>query len=239
MLKSVKANMIKHLEDWGLFEKLWLCAFSLVTIYLYFAWDDTILGLIASLTGMLCVVLVAKGKISNYYPGIINVILYAYIAYGQKYYGEVMLNLLYFLPMQFIGLYLWKKNRIQGTDSEKVKTAFMSNTSRIVWTIISCIGVFIYGLILKRMGGNLPFVDSISTILSIIAMILMAKRYVEQWILWIVVDVVSIIMWFVALMNGGNDISILIMWIAYLVNAIYGQINWMKLHRTQGVVCYE
>lgn len=237
--KRIMERLVKGLKDWSLFEKMWLSIFTFVTIYLYFSWEDTILGLIASLTGMLCVVLVAKGKISNYYPGTVNVILYAYIAYEQKYYGEVMLNLLYFLPMQFIGFYLWKNNKVQRTAAEKVKIEMMSNNARILWTVVSCAGIFGYGLILKRMGGNLPFVDATSTVLSIIAMVLMAKRYVEQWILWIIVDVVSVIMWFVVLAKGGNDISILIMWTAYLVNAIYGQINWMKLHQEQMRVCYE
>lgn len=227
------AKIKSYFSAWSLFEKIWLFSFTLINIYLYFAWSDIILGLITSLTGMLCVVLVAKGKISNYYPGIINVVLYAYIAYGQKYYGEVMLNALYFLPMQFIGLYLWKRNKLSKYKKDEVKVEIMSNKSRVTWTIISCTLIFVYGLVLRSMGGNLPFIDSTSTVLSVIAMLLMAKRFMEQWILWIVVDVVSIIMWFVVLAKGGNDISILVMWTAYLVNAVYGMVNWIKLYKMQ------
>lgn len=225
--------MLKHLKnyfkDWNLFEKSWLLIFSIINIYLFFAWSDTIIGLTASLTGMICVVLVAKGKISNYYFGIINVILYAYIAYQSKYYGEVMLNGFYFLPMQFIGLYYWKKHRNKKKSKDDVKIKLLSFSERFGWLIISVFGVFFYGLLLKYLGGTLPFVDSTSTILSVIAMILMVKRVLEQWILWIAIDVVSIYMWFYILSQGGNEISMLIMWSAYLVNAVYGFYNWSKI----------
>lgn len=226
-------NFIKnYFEDWNLFEKVWLSAFALVNIYLFFAWNDTLTGLIASLTGMVCVVLVAKGKISNYYFGIVNVILYAYIAYQSKYYGEVMLNALYFLPMQFIGLYYWKKHAKKGKKDD-VKVKHLNSYERIIWATISIFGILGYGLFLKYLGGTLPFIDSSSTVLSIVAMVLMVKRVTEQWLLWIAIDVVSIYMWFYILLQGGNEISMLVMWTAYLVNAIYGYYNWNKMGKIQ------
>ena len=64
-------------------------------------------------------------------------------------------------------------------------------------------------------------------------MLLMAKLYMEQWFLWILVNIASIVLWAYALLNGGNEITLLLMWIAYLINAIYGWINWIKLYRRQ------
>ena len=221
-----------YFQDWTLFEKVWLVVFTFINFYLFYAWGDTWLGLTASLTGMLCVVLTAKGKISNYYVGLINVILYAIIAYNQKYYGEVMLNVLYFVPMQFVGFFIWRKHKL-GDHNDAVKVFFLSNKARFTWSIVTIIAVIAYGFVLKVLGGNLPFIDSISTVLSVIAMILMAWRFMEQWVLWIVVDVVSILMWIVAFMNTGNDITILVMWSAYLVNAIYGFINWILIYKKQ------
>lgn len=222
-----------YFKDWTLFEKSWLLIFTLINIYLFFAWKDTPVGLIASLTGMLCVVLVAKGKISNYYFGIINVMLYAYIAFNSKYYGEVMLNILYFLPMQIIGIYYWKKNTNRQKTKDDVRVKHLKPNEKLLWAILSILGVYLYGLILQYLGGNLPFIDSSSTVLSVIAMILMVKRVSEQWILWIIIDIVSIYMWFHVLLEGGNDISMLVMWTAYLVNAIYGYYNWKKMEKKQ------
>ena len=229
MFKCIK----NYAKDWSLFEKCWLLTFTSVNIYLFFAWNDTLVGLIASLTGMMCVVLVAKGKISNYYFGIVNVVLYAYVAYQSNYYGEVMLNLLYFLPIQFVGLYYWRKNANKEKTKDDVLVTHLEFNEKLFWMIISILGIFLYGVFLRYLGGTLPFVDSTSTILSIIAMILMIKRVTEQWILWITIDVVSIYMWVYILFQGGNDISMLIMWTAYLVNAMYGYYNWRKLEKIQ------
>jgi len=233
-MEDKKMNLFKtYLNDWTLFEKVWLLIFTLINLYLFFVWQDTIIGLITSLTGMICVVLVAKGKISNYYFGIINVILYAYIAYNSRYYGEVMLNVFYFLPVQFVGIYYWVKHRDKDKSKDDVKVSNLTFKEKILWGFLSFVGVLVYGFILRILGGNLPFVDSISTVLSIIAMVLMIKRVTEQWILWIVVDIVSVYMWFYVLFQGGNDVSMLVMWSAYLVNAIYGYYNWKKMENKQ------
>ena len=98
---------MKILKDWTRFELGWLLIFTMINLYLFFAWEDSLIGLISSISGMLCVVLVAKGKISNYYFGIIQTATYAYISYTYGLYGEVMLNGLFYLPVQFIGIYLW------------------------------------------------------------------------------------------------------------------------------------
>src|SRR3989344_8673386 len=79
-------------KDWNLFEKIWIITFTLVNIYLFFSWGDTWIGLTASLTGMLCVVLTAKGKISSFYWGLINIFAYSYVAYQSAYYGDVLLR---------------------------------------------------------------------------------------------------------------------------------------------------
>ena len=217
----------KYFEDWSLWEKLWLIISTLTILSLSIYWKDNIIGVIAAITGIICVVLVAKGRISNYYFGIVNVIAYAYVAYHWAYYGEVMLNILYFLPMQFYGIWFWRKHR-KRKNKDQVRVKFMTNKQRVMWALISGVSIIGYGVILKIISGKLPFVDATSTVLSVIAMILMARLYMEQWVLWIIVDVVSIIMWFVVLLEGGNDIAIFIMWTAYLINAIYGFINWIK-----------
>ena len=139
----------------------------------------------------------------------------------------------YFLPVQFVGLYYWRKNANKERIKDDVLVTHLGFNEKLSWMIISILGIFLYGLFLRYLGGTLPFVDSTSTILSIIAMILMIKRVTEQWILWIAIDVVSIYMWAYILFQGGNGISMLIMWTAYLVNAMYGYHNWRKLEKIQ------
>lgn len=218
-----------YFDDWTLFERWWLAIFTTVTVYLFFAWHDSLVGLGASLTGMMCVILTAKGKISNYYFGIVNCVLYAYVAYQSQYYGEVMLNILYFLPLQFIGIHYWRKHVDTRKTDDDVIVGWFSWKQRALWVLITILGTVGVGVFLRAIRSELPYVGAFTVILSVIAMVLTVKRVAEQWVLWIVVDVVTIYMWVVSLANGGNDISVLIMWVAFLTNAFYGFINWVRL----------
>ena len=192
---------------------------------------ESILGFITSITGMFSVILVAKGKITNYYFGIINVLLYGFISYNSRYYGEAMLNIFYFFPMQIIGFMMWGKNNVNINEYQEVKAERMTIKEILLWTVLSGIAIIIYGIILKKLNNTLPVADSFTTVLSVTAMILMVKRYIEQWIVWIMIDIVSIYMWIFI----KSDYNITIMWAAYLVNALYGLYNWIKLYKKEGV----
>lgn len=217
-------NMFK---DWTLFEKLWLAIFTLTAIGLSYVWGDTLFSFSVFLTGVICVVLVARGSIWNYSYGLYNVAGYAWLAYQNKLFGEVMLNAGYFIPTQIIGIFMWKKNLLKGSTVAMKK---MKISSTAAWLTMSALSTYIYGTILASIPGqNTPYFDSCSTVLSVIAMILMMMRYKEQWILWIIVDIVSIAMWAYRLNSGVEGApAMLVMWSAYLINAGYGWYKWNK-----------
>ena len=85
-----------------------------------------------------------------------------------------------------------------------------------------------YGFVLQLMGGKLPYIDSMSTVVSVVAQVLSIKRLTEQWVLWIVVDVVTVIMWLVNFLQGGETLATLAMWSVYLINAIIMFIKWNR-----------
>lgn len=225
-LSAARRYALDFRDDWTPFEQAWLATFTVVTLVLYWAWNDTLLGLVASLTGMVTVVLVAKGRIANYYFGIVNVALYGYIALGSQYYGEVMLNWGFFLPAQFVGLYLWTRNT---SAPGLVRAVSLSTRERLAWGVGSLAAVGGYGLFLRWLNGSLPFFDATSTVLSVIAQVLMIRRATEQWVVWIVIDVVSIYMWLDVFLTDGTGVTMVVMWSAYLVNACYGWWNWRRM----------
>ena len=231
--KKTMNRLKDYLKEWNLFERLWIITFFAVNIYLFFVWHDTLIGLTASLTGMLCVVLTAKGKISSFYYGLVNILTYSYVAYQSAYYGDVMLNMLYFFPMTFLGIYYWKKNVNKKTRGNKVTVKKLSWKEKAVWFASSLIILFVYGLILRLLRGTLPFIDSATTVFSIIATIMLTKRLTDQWLYWIMVDVLSLVMWIYIFARGQTDVSMIVMWSAYLVNALYGYYNWRKLELVQ------
>lgn len=225
-MDKLKKYIKTELKNWKAMEVFWLFAAIITILILSIYWKDSWIGITAAVTGVACVVLTGKGKLSSYIFGIVNVLFYAYTAYYAKYYGEVMLNMLYYLPMNFVGWYAWKKHMNEETG-EVVKKRMSVKNSVIVFASTGIV-ILIYGFILKIMGGNLPFVDSMSTVVSVVAQILCIKRYVEQWILWIVVDIVTVIMWIAAFFNGGESVATLLMWSVYLINAVIMFIKWNK-----------
>jgi len=187
------------------------------------------LGTIAGVTGILCVVLVAKGNIFNYLFGLINVTLYAWISFKAELYGDALLNAFYYLPMQFAGWYSWMRKR-NAEESVTIIARRLSRRQRYILAAVSVVTVAAGAVLLNLLNDPQPVKDSATTILSVIAMFLMVKVYMEQWVLWVVVNVISIVMWSVSYFEGEpHSMLMIIMWIFYLANSVNGWILWVKL----------
>ena len=78
------------------------------------------------------------------------------------------------------------------------------------------------------MKDKSPFIDGITTVLSLTGMYLTVRRAIEQWIFWMVVNGLSAIMWINIALSGEKVYSTVIMWCVYFVLAIYFYINWKK-----------
>lgn len=134
-----------------------------------------------------------------------------------------MLNALYYLPSQFVGIYMWKKN-MEKDSGDTVKGRRMKPLPAVLLLIGTAVAIVLYKLLLSALGGSSAWLDSASTVISITANLLMIMRYREQWLLWIIVDTVTVLMW-----AGKGDPIMTTMWAVYLINAIYGYINWTKM----------
>ena len=225
----MKKEIKKILKSFTYFE--WSMILAVIGFTTYFSIIDTentvvylIVDAIAAISGILCVVLCAKGKKSQYIWGLINVIGYVIIAWINKYYGEVMLNALYYLPSQFIGYYLWNKHI--NKDNDKVEGNKLNLTKSILLVIVCFVGILLYKEVLDLLGGNGTLLDSASTTISIFANLLMMLRYREQWLLWIIIDAITVAMWLLV-----KDFIMVTMWSVYLVNAFYGYYNWSKISK--------
>lgn len=218
--------MKKIFKNWSLFDICWLIVANCTILGLSLYWGDSTVAIISALTGVTSVILVSKQMISNYVFGAVNVGLYAYLAFQSKLYGDFMLNAFYYLPMQFIGFYMWTKAKNNSNGEIEAKT--LDTMARVKLALSSLVAIFAYTFILQTFGGNIPFIDATSTVLSVIAMMLMVKQYTEQWYMWVIVNIVSIIMWAISITQGSGDMATLLMWIIYLLNSIYGLVSWSK-----------
>lgn len=212
-------------QGWTIFEKVWLAIFTAIQIVLFFIWQQNSLELISALANMLCVVLVAKGRIENFFFGVIATSTYAYISYLSGIYGEAMLSGFFYLPMQFLGLYFWlnhKKQPTQSTDSDiRIKRLSPKYWLILVGSIVIC--ALLYAEILSYINAQQIRLDSFNVVICIAAQILMTLRYSEQWVLWILSNVLGIAIW----VNAQNYPMVMMM-SAALFNALYGYYNWSK-----------
>ena len=195
-------------------------------------------GSVASVAGVLCVVLVAKGSIWNYIFGVVNVSLYAWISYKADLYGDAALNALYYFPMQFIGWWQWRKRGAAVSQAEagdkgvQVKARRFNWSQRAILAAGCAVAVILFGLLLQRLGDPQPFKDSATTVLSIVAQALMALAFMEQWALWIITNIISVVMWAVCVSRGEAHAGVMvIMWSFYLLNSINGLRVWLRLSR--------
>lgn len=218
-----------EITGWKKWEVAWLAIGCLVIIGLSIYCGDSLMGIISSTTGVACVICTGKGKLSAYIFGLINSVLYAIIAFYATYYGETMLNLIYYVPMQFVGFYVWSKH--MNTESHEVIKRHMTNKGRLLTVVGIAVGVVAYGYILKFMGDAMPFVDAFTTVSSVAAMIVSVKMFAEQWWIWVAIDVFTIYMWYVDFMNGSDNIATLLMWVVYLGNAVIMLVKWEKESR--------
>ncbi|MBO5942368.1 MAG: nicotinamide mononucleotide transporter [Bacteroidales bacterium] len=227
-------NKVLSLYDWFLI----IGVIASNIIYSALSGNVDIVGSVAGIAGVLCVVLVAKGNIWNYLFGIINVSMYAYISYKASLYGDAALNALYYVPMQFIGWWQWRKRGAAVSEAEAGGAGVQVKARRFTWhqraiLALGCAaGVIAVGYVLKHFGDPQPFKDSATTVLSIVAQALMALAFMEQWALWIITNVISVVMWSICVIRGEAHAAVMvIMWVFYLLNSLNGFRVWLKLSR--------
>lgn len=222
---SIKKFVLSELSGWKKLEIAWMIFCSFAIIILSLILKDNLLGIISALTSTWYALWAGKGKVSCYFFGIINSFCYGLISYQYQLFGEVMLNWGYYFPMMFVGLFFWKKHLNQHQEICKTKLGFKG---RIILAVSSAAGIIVYAVILKLIGGRTPGLDSLTTVLSIAAMIMTVKRCAEQWFLWTVVNIASIIMWMRIFMAEGGAIASLLMWCIALANGIIFYFQWSK-----------
>ena len=179
------------------------------------------------MSGIMCVLLAAKGSRWNYIIGILNCLTYSWVSYKVGLFGEIIENMAFYLPLQFIGFYMWSKKTMSDGIVEMRKLPLW----KIAVGFIGCAGItYGFGLFLDSLEGQVnPFLDSFTNVLTIIAALLMLLRYREYWLVYIIVNSVQVFIWLLRVASGDSDsVTMSVMWFAYLVNSVYGAIVWYQ-----------
>ena len=212
-------------------ERLFLISMLALQIIVFCIAPESPLSIIAGIAGVISVVLCAKGKTVFYFIGFVQTISYLFLAWEARFYGEVLENIFYFVTMIW-GIFVWKKNSVQNDDgTEDVASKKFTAKQWIMSVIATIIATFAMGYWLDSIGSAQAYTDAATNILAIFAQILMVRRYREQWLWWLIIDLLCIKLWWVA----GNW-TMVAMYVAWTINCIYGWVNWSKLNKNQNAM---
>lgn len=177
-------------------------------------------------TGILCVWLAAKNNIWNWPFAIISVVIYIFIFFESRLYADMGLQV-YFLGMNLYGWYFWSKNKNNPQASRPIS----SITSKEI--LFSTIGISVFtiaiGFLLhKETNASFPFIDSFCTACSLIAQLFLARKVLQNWLIWIFVDLIYVGVYF-----SKNLYATGLMYVLYIFIAIMGYLDWRKTYREQ------
>ena len=182
--------------------------------------DTSWLEVIAVIFGILSVWFARKENIWVYPTGIINVLIYVYLCYFAGLYADMAINAFYFV-MSVFGWYNWSR-RTQTSDHVPISGLSPAQWAFYIALIAVAFGV-IYFVLSNYTDSTVPKFDSFTTALFIAAMWLMAIKKIENWLLWILGDILVIPMFAI---KGLAFTSV--QYIVFLVLAIMGYIEWRK-----------
>lgn len=176
------------------------------------------------------VYLAAKNKIATWPISIIGIILYGFLFYQIQLYSDLFEQVYYFITA-FWGWYLWKHSYQQRGKERPISTSTIKqNIAGLATTLLLSFGLYAFmsqiHLIFPGIfpvPASFPFLDAFTTALSFVATIYLAKRKIENWYYWIIVDIIGIWLYF------QKDVYFLsLLYFAFLLNAFYGYQKWHK-----------
>lgn len=195
--------------------------------------------LIGVITGLLCVYLAAINNIWNWPFAIINVVLYIYIYFHAQLYADMGLQV-YLLGVNIYGWYYWSRRSVT-----EVKVPVVSITGRqwlwsaaIVAVVTPVLGYTLISLspILHYKPAAYPYLDSFCTMCSIIAQVYLARKVLQNWLIWVFVDLIYVGVYIVKDLHPTA-----FMYAIFAIIAAKGYCDWRKDYKRQAEarVSYE
>jgi nicotinamide mononucleotide transporter len=180
-----------------------------------------------ALTALAGVYLLIRNNVWNWLWGAISCVLTGIVFWNINLFSSFVLQVIYFLPMQFYGWYLWTRGTPEKKDDLPITT--ITNAERMVWLILSVLFGFGWGwLMQKYFNAKDPYLDAVILGVSVAAQYLQAKRKWENWWLWLAVNVMSIYLY------GKQNLYFFTgLYVIFLVMAFFGAWEWLKIMRQE------
>lgn len=228
--------MINSFKELTLFEKkLWIFSLFTVTLSYLFLPEKDYLNLVVSLIGVTSLIFVAKGHVLGHILGIIFSIIYAFISYFYQYYGELLTYVFMNIPIELFCIISWIKHPYKDTNEVEIKT--INKKEWFILWICTIITTIIFYFILRYFNTTNLFFSTISISTSFIASTLSYLRSPYYALGYCANDIVLIILWILASIDNIAYFPMVICFVMFFINDIYGYYNWNKMYKRQKKDC--
>lgn len=215
-------------------EEIILWCFSVIMILGSFAvFDGTnCLILVASLIGVTSLVFNAKGNPFGQFLMVIFSVLYGIISFDFAYYGEMVTYLGMTAPMAVVALISWLRNPYQGNKAEVKVNHIKKKEYVFMWNAAVIVTIFFY-FILEYFNTANIIPSTISVATSFVAVYLTFRRSPYYAIGYAANDIVLIVLWVMASFENTSYISVVVCFIVFFANDIYGYLSWHEMGKKQ------
>lgn len=226
---------MKDIKGLNRFEKiLWLISISAIIVSSILAGNSNYLTIVASLVGVTALIFVAKGNAIGQVLTVVFSILYAVISLEYRYYGEMITYLGMTAPIAVLSVVSWIRNPYDA-EKREVRVAPLSTLKK--WTIVlaTLVITFIFYFILKACNTSNLIISTISIATSFMASALMFYRNPGYALAYAANDIVLITLWILASLENATYYSMVVCFIIFLCNDIYGYYNWKRMRVRQSM----
>lgn len=210
---------------------LWICSVLAVVISFLMFDRESWISLAASLVGVTSLIFAAKGHPAAQAMAIVFALLYGVISWGFAYYGEMITYLGMSMPMAAFSLISWLKHPSDRKD--EVKVNHLKAPEYVFMAALTAVVTVVFYYILKYFGTANLLPSTLSVATSFAAVYLVFRRSQLYAAAYAANDVVLVILWLMAAAEDMRYVSVAVCFMAFLVNDIYGFINWRRMARAQ------
>ncbi len=221
------------MKDFNLFEKiLWITSVVLIAILFFINSEKDYFSFAASFIGVTALIFLAKGNVLGQFLTIVFALLYGYISWKFKYYGEMITYIFMTAPVALFTAIQWLRHPY-SKDKNEVEIADITIKNFGVIFLLSVVVTFVFYFILKYFGTANLIISTVSIFTSFMASALMFMRSHYYAVAYCSNDVVLIIMWVMATVENLQYMPMVLCFLIFFINDIYGYLNWKKIRTLQ------
>ncbi len=226
-------NMYQSINNLTKFEKLlWAVSATVVMLSFLSSGNGSILSLLASLVGVTALIFVARGEVLGQVLTVLFSLLYAIISYNFRYYGEMITYIGMTAPIAMMSVVSWLKHPYKEGKGE-VEVAHMSKGNLIIMVVLTIAVTQIFYYILAYFHTANLVISTISIATSFLASYLMLFRNPAYALAYGANDIVLISLWVLATMEDVSYLPMVVNFVMFFCNDMYGFYNWRKMRHRQ------